>query len=291
MAAESIAFDDEIKPASQVFPERCEDTTPGPKPGEQVSPEVAQMDLLDSRINCGFSMAPSVESDYKNLISEHEQSPQSEEDRKIALEARVRMLEHYMSAGDSIKVMQTGLETAQLYPEAFGEPRFSRVAANAFLQVNPEFKDLLKKNATPEQLEMYQDMARMTPKERAWSERTQQILKEFDEKVENPGTREAGLDEYRRFIANSEYMKPQDRGDRRSAEAGRIGLLGHMIKGGADSKDIVKLLTETITKYPELASAPPFVALINRTDAANDAAWMKAFVAAGGNPATLELKG
>lgn len=274
--------------AGNPFADRCNDLSGGGfRPGEHPEPELVRMDILDSRINCGYPMGADVEKEYRAIIDSHEQSPQTEADRKLALEGRTRMLEHYLAAGDSIKVLQTAIETAQLYPEAFSQSRFLKVAADSFLSMNPTFKEMLQ-NAPPEQIEMYKRMVAATPWELEWSQKASEMMRGFADKVRNPDTHEEGLNEYRRFIAQSEHVNPQDRGDRRMAGRARLELLAHLQRDGADSNEIRQLAVDTFRKYPEYVSHEWMTEVAQLNNFANDAAFVKAYIQAGGDPAALK---
>lgn len=260
---------------------------PGADMNDPYTRELAKMTALDDRVNIGFKMAPSVESEYRNLIASHEQQPQSQSDRDLAIAGRMRMLEHFNAAGDSPKVLQMATETARLYPEVFSQHRFDVIASNNFLTANPEFFELLK-NATDEQKAVYQRAARKSDRDVEWLNATRGMMNHYDELMSNPETHDAGLREYWKLVNGSEHQKPQDRGDREVAGKARLRILDHMDKDGVDKAETMQVMIESMTRYPELLAQPRFMSIARNLDAGQNAAWVAAYRNAGGDLSKLQ---
>lgn len=243
--------------------------------------ELAAMDNLDARVNFGQRMSLDVERPYRQLIASHEQDPQSEADKSLAIAGRMRMMDHFSSAGDRTKLTEMAVETATKYPEVFNHRMFLAMTAGADLQNRPPFKALLDQ-APADARKRYAEMSELRPSEKEQIDAAVKQMDSIDQTMIDPTNFGDGIESYWSLVGEHEGVR-QTKADRRIAAIGRMRIVDQMFTTGADRESTLETMRTSMNMYPELAGYKHFMAIAADYGAADNAEWMAAFKNNGGN--------
>lgn len=248
--------------------------------------ELGRMDDLDAKVAFGQRMGADVERQYRALIGSHEQEPQSDADKSLAIAGRMRMMDAFANGGDRNKLAEMAVETATKYPEVFNSRLFLSMTAGADLQTNPQFKGLLN-SASPEAQARFADMSQLREGEKKQVAEALGRMDEIDEVMFDPAKVQDGLDAYWNLVDEHEGTR-QSRADRHIASAGRMRIIDSMSSSGAAPATMLETMRASMNMYPELAGNRRFLALAADAGAVNNADWMAAFTKNGGDVGRLK---
>lgn len=118
---------------------------PTPEESKAMSWADGQMIPIDRKFMDPDTRAEGV-ADYKEFIAgaEH-QKPQDRADRKIAMAARMRLVDHMFDSGDNGATTQAMTELLTKYPEMMVAPRFSAIAKDLGLVNDEAFMRVYRK--------------------------------------------------------------------------------------------------------------------------------------------------
>lgn len=248
--------------------------------------ELSRMDDLDSKVAFGQRIGADVEKQYRALIGSHEQEPQSEADKSLAIAGRMRMMDAFATSGDRTKLTEMAVETATKYPEVFNHRLFLSMTAGADLQTNPQFKALLD-SASPDAKARFAGMSELRESEKKQVAEAVKKMDDLDEYMFDPARVQDGLNAYWNLVDEHEGPR-QTKADRNIASAGRMRIIDQMSSSGADPTTMLETMRASMNMYPELSGYRRFMAIAADAGAINNSGWMTAFTKNGGDVSKLK---
>lgn len=241
----------------------------------QIKTAVDSMDTLDAKINPGRTMSPAVEKDYKKLVGDHEQAPQSSADKEIAIAARTRMLEHQRDAGDRDKAVQSLTELMTKYPETKSHKATLLTAAHFDLAKDPTFEQAFA-GANSKDRQRLDNFSKLNDREQKILDAA--LTKMNDAALLDPQKASA---QYEDMIKANE-ANPQSHLNRHIARAARMRLLQQELNNG-DTDGARRQAVESLKKYPETSRFQVLVSSVGALGISEDEGLKAAFIKSGGD--------